>query len=358
MAFALLIGVSLISFVSVLSTSTKAYAVAEAGRMADVQAYTPRAIPPDQAAPIDPALAERIRRLPEVSATASISTTSGKADGAAVNVGATNPAALLDVRDVETTAGNVRTLAAGQVAVSQNIATARHWRLGSHVSVSLPSSGRQTLRVGAIYADSHYVAGLPDLLLTRPDYERLGGKAAVSELHLQAAREVPVTELRTAVERVATGSELLVKSREQEREYALGQIGGSTAMYLALSGLAALVGLSGVTSTIALSIFERTREIGLLRAVGMERDQIRSMVRTEATIVTLVGAVLGVGIGAYFGWAAARALEHSSAPTLFTVPVLSLAVIVLIAVLAGVGSAVLPARWAGRIDVMRAVAAD
>jgi putative ABC transport system permease protein len=125
-----------------------------------------------------------------------------------------------------------------------------------------------------------------------------------------------------------------------------------------LTALAALVGLLGIVGTLALSIVERRRELGLLRAVGMQRRQVRSMIRAEAVIVALVGAVLGIGLGVLFGWAAARVFAHSSSPTEFTVPVGGLAAVAVLVALAGVAAAVLPARLASRVDVLRAIATE
>jgi putative ABC transport system permease protein len=122
--------------------------------------------------------------------------------------------------------------------------------------------------------------------------------------------------------------------------------------------VAALVGLFGIVGTLVLSIVERRRELGLLRAVGMQRRQVRSLIRAEALIVVLVGAVLGIGLGTVFAWAAAGVFEHSSSPTKFTVPVGGLAAIAALVVLAGIAAAVLPARWASRVDVLRAIATE
>jgi putative ABC transport system permease protein len=82
------------------------------------------------------------------------------------------------------------------------------------------------------------------------------------------------------------------------------------------------------------------------------------MIRAEAVIVALVGAVLGIGLGALFGWAAARVFEHSSSPTEFTVPVGGLAAVAALVVVAGVAAAVLPARLASRLDVLNAIATE
>jgi putative ABC transport system permease protein len=107
---------------------------------------------------------------------------------------------------------------------------------------------------------------------------------------------------------------------------------------------------------LALSIHERARELGLLRAVGMSRAQVRSSVRWESVIIAMFGTALGLGIGAFFGWAMVKALADEGLDTL-TIPVGQLVVVTAISALAGIGAAIMPARRAARIDVLKAVAA-
>jgi putative ABC transport system permease protein len=125
----------------------------------------------------------------------------------------------------------------------------------------------------------------------------------------------------------------------------------------ALLLLAVIIGLVGIANTLSLSILERTRELGLLRAVGMTRRQARSMIRWEAAVIALIGAVLGVAIGLVFGWAVLSALQDSGI-TVFAVPGVQLAVTVAIAGLAGVVAALPPARRAAKLDVLKAVVAE
>ncbi len=122
-------------------------------------------------------------------------------------------------------------------------------------------------------------------------------------------------------------------------------------------GLAIIIALMGIANTSALSIAERTREVGLLRAVGMTRAQLRSSIRWEAVIISLQGTLLGLVIGTFFGWALVGAL-HDQGITVFRLPVTSLRVVVLVAALAGALAAVLPSRRAAKLDVLRAVVTD
>ncbi len=122
-----------------------------------------------------------------------------------------------------------------------------------------------------------------------------------------------------------------------------------------LLALAVFIALLGIMNTLALSIFERTRELGLMRAVGMSRRQVRAAVRWESVIIALLGTALGLVIGLFFGWAVVQALSSDGINTL-AVPVGQLAVVVVIAAVAGVLAALLPARRAARLDVLGAIA--
>jgi putative ABC transport system permease protein len=123
----------------------------------------------------------------------------------------------------------------------------------------------------------------------------------------------------------------------------------------ALLGLAIVIALIGITNTLALSIFERTRELGLLRAIGMTRGQLRATVRWESMIIALFGTGLGLMIGIFFGWTIVSALAAQGFSE-FVVPATSLAIVTGIAAVAGVAAAALPARRAARMDVLGAIA--
>jgi putative ABC transport system permease protein len=123
-----------------------------------------------------------------------------------------------------------------------------------------------------------------------------------------------------------------------------------------LLGLSVLIALLGVINTLALSVIERTRELGLLRAVGLQRRQLRRMIRVESVVISVYGAFLGLAVGTAFGWAFVKALSDEGV-TEFALPVGRMVQILVVAALAGVLAAALPARRAARLDVLEAVAA-
>ena len=122
-----------------------------------------------------------------------------------------------------------------------------------------------------------------------------------------------------------------------------------------LLGLAVVIALIGIANTIALSVFERTRELGLVRAVGMNRTQLRQMIRWEAVVIAVFGAVIGMAVGVLFGFAIVSLLPESVINT-WAFPFSEFLVILAAAVICGIGAAYLPARRAAQLDVLEAIA--
>ena len=125
----------------------------------------------------------------------------------------------------------------------------------------------------------------------------------------------------------------------------------------ALLGLAVIIALIGIVNTLMLSVFERTREIGLLRAVGMRRRQVRTMIRSEAVILAIFGAIVGIVIGTALGLALVASLRQQGI-TETVVPVSNLVIFLLLAAVLGLVAASWPARRAARLDVLAAIAAE
>jgi putative ABC transport system permease protein len=124
-----------------------------------------------------------------------------------------------------------------------------------------------------------------------------------------------------------------------------------------LLALAIFIALLGIGNTLALSIFERTRELGLMRAVGMTRRQLRSMIRWESVIIALQGTALGLLVGVFFGWALVLAMK-SQGITTFSIPVRSLVIMVVLAAVAGVVAAILPSRRAAKLNILHAIVSE
>jgi putative ABC transport system permease protein len=172
------------------------------------------------------------------------------------------------------------------------------------------------------------------------------------------ANGVPETDGEAAVQQVANRfSAPDVLTNDEFTQSIAGEINELLTIVYVLLILAILIGLMGITNTLSLSIHERTRELGLLRAVGQTRRQTRAMVRDEALTVALFGTVGGLGLGLFLGWALVSALA-SEGFTSFAIPTVSLAVVLTLGALVGVVAAVRPAHQAARMDVLSAIATE
>jgi putative ABC transport system permease protein len=148
-----------------------------------------------------------------------------------------------------------------------------------------------------------------------------------------------------------------VQSRAQFEQSQSNQVNQLLGLVYALLGLAVIIALIGIVNTLMLSVFERTHEIGLLRAVGMRRRQIRAMIRSESVILALFGAVIGIIVGTGLGLALVSSL-HSQGITSTVVPWSNLVVFLILAALLGLLAASWPARRAARLDVLAAIASQ
>jgi putative ABC transport system permease protein len=350
-AAALMIGLALVAFVSIFAASIKASTteILEESVTADYILFN------DNFQPFTPEAAERLAEQPQLAAVAGMRFGPWKLNGAGKSLSAIDPAAYQQVVKTEVTAGNLGDLASGGLAVKDTVAEAEGWTVGERVPMEFPRNGVQQIPVKAIYEDNSLNG---DFLLGLPDYERGYADQADSQILIKAAPGVAPADSRAAIDRVMVDfPNVTVRDQAEFRDEQARQIDQIINLFYSLLGLAIVIALFGIVNTLGLSIFERIRELGLLRAVGATRGQLRSMIRWEAVIIAVLGAVLGLAVGVFFGWTIVRALS-SQGITEFTLPVGQLVGFVLAAALAGILAAVLPGRRAARIDVLRAITTE
>jgi putative ABC transport system permease protein len=182
-----------------------------------------------------------------------------------------------------------------------------------------------------------------------------GADDGIFTLYVTVADGVSVDAARSAVEGVTDDyPSLQVQDSEQFKEEIAGQVDQLLGLMTALLGLSILIALFGIGNTLSLSVFERTRELGLLRAVGATRGQVRSIVRWESVLIAILGAVFGIVIGTVFGWMTVLALADQGLST-FAFPTGQVVIAVIASAVAGTVAAWLPARRASRVDILRAV---
>ena len=244
-------------------------------------------------------------------------------------------------------------LAAGELLIDTTTATNEHLSVGSVVHANFAQTGRTTMRVGGIYKPNSLLGSflVGDRLLPRPFQQSAsGGGPLANRRRGRRAREGDRHHPRSL-------SEPKIQTRAQFEKSQQAQVNQLLGLVYALLALAVAIALIGIVNTLMLSVFERTHEIGLLRAVGMRRRQVRAMIRSEAVILSLFGAIIGVVVGTALGIAFAASLKQQGI-TDIVVPFPSLIVFLLLSALLGLGAATWPARRAAKLDVLAAIAAE
>ena len=353
-AAALMIGVGLVSFITIFAASTKTSfgKVMDRTFAGDIVITSPQQFAGGGG--LSPDLTERVAALPEVESAGSIRAGIAQIDGSTQYLLAAGDE-VFDIFDVDPVAGSPDDLGATSIAVYEGVAEDKGLSLGDEVTAEFAATGAQTLTVGLIYGEQQ-PAG--DWLLGVDAYEANFVDQLDAQIFIKSADGVSPDAAVAAVERAAApyaGAKVLDQNEYKEEQMAF--VDQMLGLVYAMLALAILIALLGIGNTLALSIFERTRELGVLRAVGMTRRQLRSTIRWESVIIAVQGALLGLGIGVFFGWALVKAMEDEGLNTL-ALPVQSLLVVVLLAALAGVVAAILPARRASRLDVLRAVVTE
>ncbi len=346
-ASSLMIGVALVGFITVFAASAK---TSMAGSLESefTGTHIVEAGAMDNSAGLSPDLADELRTSDGVDVVTQARLTPAIVDGSATDAfyafDATTVDEMFVLGEID---GDLDALGADGIAVSAEHAAEQGWTIGTPVPMTFPS-GDTTLVVEAIYSGGTEWVGQVfvdlDALLAN------GGDAIDYRVYVSGDE--------ASIEAVAApyGS-ANVLDKDGFLDLVSSEIDTMLGLFYALLMLAVVIALLGIANTLALSIFERTRELGLLRAVGMGRSQVRSTVRWESIIIAVFGTTLGLAVGTFFGWATVRAMSDQGIDTL-TVPVTSLAVVTLIAAFAGAVAAVLPARRAARIDVLRALEAQ
>jgi putative ABC transport system permease protein len=257
---------------------------------------------------------------------------------------------LADTVILRMTSGSAAALGQGDLLIDSTTATMDHLSVGDTVPIRFAYTGPATIRIGGIYQSNaliqsylvsatyflaHFRAPHPGAVLVRTNGSS-GVEAAVSNA-------------------LAPYADVQVQTRAQFEQSQASAVNQLVGLVYALLALAVLIALIGIVNTLMLSVLERTREIGLLRAVGMRRPQVRAMIRAESVILATFGAVIGIAVGTLMGLALVWSLRQQGI-TQTSVPVERLVEFLILAAILGLVAASWPARRAARLDVLTAIA--
>ena len=348
-AAALMIGLALVSAVSVLGASLKE----SVGAVVDRSFGADFVLTSSSFQGFSSTVADRLREAPELDSVLAVRSSELRVRDTTADVTGLDPDAALDVLQIDVVEGDLSSLDEGALAVQDTVADALGLSIGDRVPVTWSETGDAELVIGAVYAANDF---LSRLAVGEQVFVDNTGSDLLEAIGVTTADGTSAADARRAVDAVV--ADLPTVQVQDQAEFIEGQRGQVDQLLNAITVLLVLsvvIAVLGIVNTLALSVVERTRELGLLRAVGLQRRQLRRMIRVESVVIALYGALLGLVVGIGFGWALVRALRDQGI-TEFSLPVGRLVLVVVAAAFAGVLAAALPARRAARLDVLEAVA--
>lgn len=353
-ASALMIGLALVAFFLILGDSIKGSVSAsiEEGLRADyvigVDGF---------AGGFSPSLAEELKEQDVVETTTSLRLGFWDRDGVdellmGIEAETVDQTIFLDVQE-----GSVTALVDGGVLVHEDVASEEGWAVGDTIPMGFAATGLQEVEIVGIYGEQNVVQSnfLVGLEFYQTNFIGFGTHTdfAVAVVSVEG---VEPDAARAVVDAAAAEyGNVTVRDQVEYRESQEAQVDSLLVMFNALLILAVIIALFGITNTLSLSIFERTREIGLLRAVGMTRSQVRRMIRWESIMIAVIGAILGMVVGLFFGVVVTAALK-SQGINVLSIPVVQILGLLIFGVIAGLLAAILPAHRAARLNILEAIA--
>jgi putative ABC transport system permease protein len=302
---------------------------------------------------LSPNVAGDVAKVPDVETAVGVGRAVATVDGKGAAITVANPADLSKVLDLDVVSGSIGELGPNEIAVSKSRADDHDWHVGSTTKVAFPDRSQVDVRIGAIYEETDLVGGV---LVPRATYTPHAVQATDTMVLVDVRNGVSLDQAKADIQQaVAKYGDPDVQDR---KEY-IASVSGGADLFLGIVyvmlALAIVIALMGIANTLSLAVYERTREVGLLRAVGETRRQVRSMIRWESVIIAVFGTALGLGVGVFVGWAVITAAGGGVAT--FAAPVGRLVAVLAVGAVVGVVAALRPARRAARLDVMQAIAA-
>jgi putative ABC transport system permease protein len=301
---------------------------------------------------LSPDLADEINELPEVETATGIGTAAAVVDGGGTLLTVITPQTISEIFDFGFIEGNVSSLTADGIFVSESRAKRLDVQVGSPIDVTLADSSVRTLTVQGIYTKDEIAERY---IVSRDLFEGTTVARFDFGVYILTRDDIPDEQaraaLQTTVDEYGVGKLQSIDEFIDEQAAQINQLLGLIYGLLALSIIIAIV---GIIITLLLSVYERQREIGLLRAVGMTRSQVRSTVRWESVITSLQGAVLGAILGVGLGWIIVFALRDQGLRS-FEIPLMSLFWILVMSFIVGVIAAVYPAYRATKVNILRSI---
>jgi putative ABC transport system permease protein len=348
-ASALMIGLGLVAMVSILSASLKASfeSALSANLRADLIVTT------SSFTAFSPDVATKIEGVQGVDAVSQFRQGGFRVNGSTEFMTGVDPATIESVANLEPSPGALAALEQGDVIVYDKTMDDHGWAVGDEIPSQFPADGSVPLTIGGTFGENGIVGG--NFVVSLDTYDRFFQPQLDTFVMVKTEPGADPAQVQAGMETVTKSfGNVEVQDQTAYRKTQEGFVNQLLGLITALLAMAILIALFGIVNTLGLSIFERKRELGLLRAVGMGRAQVKRMIRWESVIIAVMGAVLGIAVGVFFGFALQRALAPQGVTEL-AIPGGQLIFYVVFAGLAGVLAAIWPARRAAKLNILESI---
>ncbi|HZX37877.1 MAG TPA: ABC transporter permease [Streptomyces sp.] len=271
---------------------------------------------------------------------------------------AVTPGDVEKVFDLKTVSGSLATLGKGQIAVDEKKAEAEGWKAGDTVPVTFPNDSEggkadtKTLTVGAVYEGNEF---LEPVLVSTSLVDPYDPKPYIPEVWVKMDGGASQANEQALVDALGDNPAMSIMDRQDIRNMFGGMINTMLNIMYGLLAMALIIAVLGVINTLAMSVFERQQEIGMLRAIGLDRRKVKRMIRLEAVVISLFGAVIGVGLGSFLAWAVGETIKADIPGYALVVPWDRIGIFLLLAGVVGVLASLWPARSAAKLNMLTAI---
>ena len=302
---------------------------------------------------LSPTLVDELGKMPQVAQATGLGLVTVKIDGKGEFVQTINPATTEGLFDLEMVQGNQQSLTPEGILVSEGRAKSKGWVIGTHIDIALVDGTTKELAIQGTFRPRGF---LGSYVVHRDLFAGTNNSLFDTVIYLKLKDGVSAASARDELAAATTDKGLgELQSRDEFIDSQSGQVNQILGLIYGLLALSVVIAIVGIVITLLLSVFERQREIGLLRAVGMTRSQVRTTVRWESVITSMFGAVVGVVLGIVMGVVLMAVLADNGIAA-FRMPVRDTAVILVLSFIIGVLAAIYPARRATKIEIMQAIA--
>ncbi|MFG2589022.1 ABC transporter permease [Streptomyces sp. NPDC048438] len=269
-----------------------------------------------------------------------------------VSASGVTPGDVEKVFNLKTVSGSLSSLEDGEIAVDRKTAKSRGWKTGDSLPVTFQDDKKETLKVGALYEGNEF---LSPVLIPEDIADPHETLSDIREVWLTMDGGQSEANEKAVIDALGDNPAMSVVDRQGIRDMFGGFINTALNIMYALLAMALIIAVLGVVNTLAMSVFERQQEIGMLRAIGLDRRKVKRMIRLEAVVISLFGAVVGVGLGTFLGWAIGKSLSASIPGYALVIPWDRLAIFLVLAGLVGVLASLWPARSGAKLNMLTAI---